>query len=291
MKKILITGAGSYVGTCTQQYLNQWPEHYQVDTQDMLGDSWRESSFRGYDVVFHVAAIVHQPGSKDDPAQAELYDRVNHRMAVDVARKAKDEGVNHFIFMSSESVYGVKAAVGKTVTITAQTPLQPKDNYGISKKKAEEGMLLLADERFSLSVLRPPMIYGKGCKGNYQTMAKLARKLPIFPKVENRRSMLYVGNFTRFLKLVIDEKMTGILCPQDAEYVNTSDMVSQIAHANGKGILLIGGFTWALKLLGHITGMVDKAFGSLCYDFALSADPERYCDYTLQEAITATEQK
>ena len=289
MKKILITGAGSYVGICTERHLMQWPEAYQVDTLDMIGDGWKEYDFRGYDVVFHVAAIVHQPGSKDDPAQAELYDRVNHRLAVETAEKAKAAGVRQFVFMSSESVYGVHAAVGKTVMITENTPLEPRDNYGISKKKAEEGLRRLEDINFLVAILRPPMIYGKGCKGNYQTMAKLAKKLPVFPKVDNRRSMLYVEHFVRFLRLVIDQEKHGVFCPQDAQYINTSDMVNCIAHANGRGILLIGGFTWALKLLRHVTGAADKAFGSLCYDMALSEDPESYCCCSLAEAIAATE--
>ena len=143
MKRILITGAGSYVGGSVQAHLLQWPQQYFVQTLDMIGDGWREVSFSGFDVVFHVAAIVHQPKSKDDPAQAELYDRVNHRLAVEVAQKANAEGVGQFVFMSSESVYGLSAAVGSTVVITKDTPLNPTDNYGISKKKAEVQLLLV----------------------------------------------------------------------------------------------------------------------------------------------------
>jgi len=291
MKKILITGAGSYVGTSVEKHLLQWPDRYSVDTLDMIGDDWREASFRGYDAVFHVAAIVHQSKTKDDPAQMALYDRVNHRLAVEVGQKAKAEGVKQFLFMSSESVYGVSAAVGKTVVITADTPLNPMDNYGISKKRAEEGLAALADESFRLVILRPPMIYGKDCRGNYQTLAKLARKLPAFPWVDNRRSMLYVENFAEFLRLVVDREDSGIFCPQDEEYVNTSEMVALIARANGKRIALVRGFTWALKGMRHVTGLADKAFGSLCYDKALSAYPENYWIRNLGEAVAASEEK
>lgn len=291
MKKILITGAGSYVGEQVKAHLLQWPDGYQVETLNMMEDFWREKDFSGFDAVFHVAAIVHQAKSKDDPAQAELYDRVNHRLAVEVAEKAKNAGVRQFVFMSSESVYGVSAAVGSKVVITKDTPLSPTDNYGISKKKAEEGLQKLCSDAFRVAVLRPPMIYGKGCKGNYQTMAKLARKLPCFPWVENQRSMIYIENFAEFVRLVIDNADSGIFCPQDEEYINTSDMVSLIAHANGKNIIMVKGFTWSLKLLRHVTGLADKAFGSLCYDKALSAYPQNYCIKTLPEAIMATEMK
>ena len=209
---------------------------------------------------------------------------------METARKAKAEGVRQFLFLSSASVYGLDAPVGKMRKITRDTPLTPKDNYGISKKHAEEGLQKLHDGQFLVAIVRPPMIYGKGCKGNYQTMAKLARKLPFFPKVDNQRSMLYIGNLAEFLRLLIDDEAAGIFCPQNNEYVNTSDMVNCIAHANGRGIVLVGGFTWALKLLRSVTGIVDKAFGSLCYDFELSRYSRDYCVKDFQESILETEQ-
>ena len=290
MKKILITGANSYVGISVEKHLQQWPEQYRLDTVDMIGDGWKEHSFQGYDAVLHVAGLVHQPQTKNDPVQAEAYDRINHQLAVETAQKAKAEGVRQFLFMSSASVYGLDAPVGKVIMITKETPLNPRDNYGISKKKAEESLRKLQDGRFKVAILRPPMIYGKGRKGNYQTMAKLARKLPVFPKVRNQRSMLYMENLAEFIRLLIDDEAEGIFCPQNNEYVNTSDMVNLIAHANGKGIMLIGGFTWALKLLRCATGIVDKAFGSLCYDFELSNYTKEYCVKDLQESILETEQ-
>lgn len=290
MKKILITGANSYIGVSVERYLHRWSEHYSVDTVDMVDGSWKEKPFHGYDAVLHVAGLVHQPQTKNDPVQAEAYDRINHQLAVETAQKAKAEGVRQFLFMSSASVYGLDAPVGKVIMITKETPLNPRDNYGISKKHAEESLRKLQDDQFRIAILRPPMIYGKGCKGNYQTMAKLARKLPVFPKVRNQRSMLYMENLAEFIRLLIDDEAEGIFCPQNNEYVNTSDMVNLIAHANGKGIMLIGGFTWALKLLRCATGIVDKAFGSLCYDFELSNYTKEYCVKDLQESILETEQ-
>jgi len=289
MKKLLITGAGSYIGGFVEDYLKKWPEAYRVDTVDMIGDDWKAHSFRSYDAVLHVAGLVHQPKTKDDPTQADLYDRVNHRLAVETARKAKAEGVKQFLFMSSASVYGLSAPVGKVVMITKDTPLQPVDNYGISKAKAEEGLRALQEERFKLAILRPPMIYGKGCKGNYQTMAKLARKLPCFPWVDNRRSMLYMENLAEFIRLLIDDEAEGIFCPQNNEYVNTSDMVGLIAQANGKHIFMVRGFGWAIRMLRPLTGIVDKAFGSLCYDFELSSYRRDYCVKNLRESILETE--
>lgn len=289
MKHILITGANSYVGISVENHLNRWPERYRVDTVDMIGDGWREQSFRGYDAVFHVAGIVHQEKAKNDPEQAALYERVNTRLAIETAQKARDEGVKQFLFMSSASVYGLTAPVGKTVLITKDTPLLPTDNYGSSKLRAEEGLGQLANDRFRLAILRPPMIYGRGCKGNYQTLAKLAKKLPVFPLVDNQRSMLYIENLAEFVRLLIDDEAEGVFCPQNREYVNTSDLVNRIAHANGRDILLVKGFTWALKLLSPVTDLADKAFGSLCYDFSLSGYPQNYCLKDLSESVMETE--
>ena len=289
MKHILITGAGSYIGTYVENYLNQWPEAYQVDTIDMIDGSWKKSSFRGYDAVYHVAGIVHREKAKNDPTQTALYSSVNTHLAIETAQKAKDDGVKQFLFMSTASVYGLTASVGQVVTITKDTPLRPVDNYGISKAKAEEGLQALSGDGFKLAILRPPMVYGKGCRGNYVTLAKLAKKLPVFPYVNNQRSMLYMENLAEFVRLLIEDEAEGIFCPQNREYVNTSDMVRSIAKANGRHILVLHGVSWMLKLLRPLTDKVDKAFGSLCYDFDLSAYPKDYCKKNLEDSIRETE--
>lgn len=289
MKRILITGAGSYIGTYVENYLNQWPEDYQVDTIDMIDGSWKKRSFRGYDAVYHVAGIVHREKAKNDPTQTALYSSVNTHLAIETAKKAKADGVKQFLFMSSASVYGLTASVGQVVTITKDTPLEPVDNYGISKAKAEEGLQTLAGEGFKLAILRPPMVYGKGCRGNYVTLAKLAKKLPVFPYVNNRRSMLYMENLAEFVRLLIEDEAEGVFCPQNREYVNTSEMVRSIAKANGRHILILHGVGWMLKLLRPLTEKVDKAFGSLCYDFALSDYPKDYCRKNLEDSIRETE--
>lgn len=289
MKHILITGANSYVGDSVAQYLRQWPEDYHVETLDMIGDGWHQADFSGYDAVLHVAGIVHNAKTKDDPDCQDLYERVNTCLAIETAQKAKKEGVKQFLFMSTAGVYGTSGSLSAPVTITKDTPLAPADNYGISKAKAEEGILPLSDGSFKVAILRPPMIYGKGCKGNYVTLAKLAKKMPIFPYVKNQRSMLYIENFAEFVRLMVENEEEGIFCPQNNEYTNTSEMVRLIAQCSGKKILLIKGVTWALKLMRHATGLVDKAFGSLCYDWELSRYKQDYCVKNLEQSVRETE--
>ena len=276
MKKILITGKGSYLGNSLKAYLEAFGDCYQVDCLSLRSGDWMEQSFRGYDAVYHTAAIVHQPRSKDAPGELARYRAVNCDLAVDAAKKAKAEGVRQFVFLSTMAVYGLTAAFGKTVTITAQTPTVPTDNYGLSKLEAERALLALEGPDFRVAILRPPMIYGKDCKGNFRSLVSFARRLPFFPKVPNQRSMLYVGSLNRLVQQIIDREDRGIFCPQDPEYVNTSAMVQAIAAAQGKHLVLVPGFSWAFHLLRHLTGAVDKAFGSLVYDKSLSELEEDY---------------
>lgn len=210
MKKILITGANSYIGTSFENYLKQWPDKYQVDTIDMIDGSWREKSFSGYDTVFHVSGIAHSDYGKIPEDKKALYYKVNTELTVETAKKAKADGVKQFIFMSSAIVYGDSAPIGKRKVITEETIPQPSNFYGDSKLQAEKGILPLQSNDFNVVIIRSPMIYGKGCKGNYQTLVKLALKLPIFPYVENERSMLYIGNLCEFVRLMIENNEHGV---------------------------------------------------------------------------------
>ena len=290
MKKILITGAGSYIGCSFETYLQaHYPAEYTVDTVDMLDGSWRERSFAGYDAVFHVAGIAHSDNGKISAEKAKLYYAVNTDLTVETAQKAKADGVGQFVFMSSAIVYGESAPIGKTKHITRETPTSPANCYGDSKVQAENGILPLQAEGFNVVVLRPPMIYGKGSRGNYPVLAKLARKLPIFPYVKNQRSMLYVENLCEFVRLMIENGERGIFWPQNAEYSNTSEMVRAIAAAHGKKVRLLKGTTPALRLLSPFTGLVNKAFGSLTYDMGMSEYKEAYRTVNFADSIAKTE--
>lgn len=291
MKKILITGANSYIGTSFENYISQFPDAYQTETVDMIDGTWREKSFAGYDAVFHVAGIAHSDTGKVSEERKAFYYKINTDLAVETARKAKADGVKQFIFMSSAIVYGDSAPIGRNKIITPDTPLSPANFYGDSKVQAEKGVLPLNDEHFKVVILRPPMIYGPGSKGNYPVLAKLAKKLPVFPVVENQRSMLYIGNLVEFVRLMVENGEQGIFWPQNREYSNTTELVRLIAQANEKKVVMIQGFTWALKLLRHFTGLVDKAFGSLCYQQSMSEYPQNYRKFDLEESIRITEEQ
>lgn len=292
MKKILITGENSYIGTSFEKYVKEnYSNDYVVDTVDMIDGSWREKSFSGYDSVFHVAGIAHSDNGKISAEKEKLYRSVNTDLTVETAKKSKADGVKQFIFMSSAIVYGDSAPIGKSKIITKDTPVSPANCYGDSKVQAENGIRPLNDEKFNVVILRPPMIYGKGSKGNYPLLAKIAMKTPVFPKVENKRSMLYIENLCEFVRLMIENEEQGTFWPQNTEYSNTSELVKLIAEVHGKKVRLVKGFEWALKIMSCVTGLVNKAFGSLSYDMGISGYKSDYRTSTLIDSIKKTETK
>lgn len=258
MKKILITGANSYVGTSFEKWLSQWPDKYHVDTIDMIDGSWRKKSFAGYDAVFHVAGIAHRKETKQN---AHLYYEVNRDLAIETAKKAKADGVRQFIFMSSMSVYGME-----TGCISKNTATNPKSHYGKSKLEAEQGIKLIADKTFNVVILRPPMIYGNECVGNYQRLRTFVLRYRVFPDVVNKRSMLYINNLCVYIRKCIESIDLSIqywiLMPQDPDYMCTRNMAIKIAECNHIQLRILP----FLKFICVMNvGVIKKVFGNLYY--------------------------
>ena len=297
MKKILITGANSYIGTSFEAWAKKrYPGEFEIDTVDMVDESWREKSFAGYDAVFHVAGIAHADVGHVSEERKAFYYKINRDLAIETARKAKEDGVSQFVFMSSMIVYGESAGLGKKKVITKDTKPHPANFYGDSKWQADKGVRKLADDSFHVAVLRPPMIYGKGSKGNYPLLAKMAKKLPVFPDIQNERSMLYIGNLCEFLCLLMQSGEGEIYFPQNAEYVRTSEMVRLIAKTAGHKIWitkLLNPAVWlAGKIPGKVSGMVNKAFGNMAYEMGMSKHFQNtYQLLTLEKTIAMSEGK
>ena len=280
MIRVLITGAGSYIGTHIAAHLSQYPDRFQVEELD-IQEGLHPQAFSGVDTVIHVAGIAHR---KETPESELEYLAVNGLLPVETARMAKNAGVKHFIFFSSMSVYGMT-----TGRITADTKPSPNTFYGQSKQAAENGLRHVADENFRIAVLRPPMIYGRGCKGNYPRLAALAKKSPLFPRVKNERSMLYIGTLCAFMEKLIESGKGGLYFPQNREYVNTTEMVKRIAACHGRKLLSIPGFDWLLRLLEKRVSVVGKVFGTLTYDLAMSTEFAHENEMPFAQTIRETE--
>lgn len=288
MKRILITGKDSYIGVSFERYAaGRHPGEFQTDTLDMKGGLWRKKDFSGYDAVFHVAGIAHADvGGVTEEGRQKYYD-VNTRLALDAAAKAKAEGVAQFVFMSSMIVYGAQERV------TMDTAPAPENFYGDSKWQADAGVRELADEGFQVAVLRPPMVYGPGSKGNYPKLAKMAKRLPVFPRVNNRRSMLYIENLCEFLCRIMAEGRGGVFFPQNREPVSTGWLVKEIAKSAGHKIwvtpLLAPGVALGKHVPGKLGNLCRKAFGSSYYEAGMGEMEWDYQVADWKESVRRTE--
>lgn len=287
-KKVLIAGADSYIGESLEEYCRQYYPNIECMSIDMTDEKWRTFNFSGFDTVFHVAGIAHADVRRTSKSEQEKYYSVNTYLANECAQKSKEQGVKQFIFMSSMLIYGDREFVDE------YTLPKPDNFYSDSKWQADKGVRKLDDESFHVAVLRAPMIYGKGSKGNYPILSKLAKNIPIFPQIDNCRSMLYIENFCEFISLLILSGEGGIYFPQNKEYSNTSSIVKMIGKATGHKV-------WLSKMLSPIVEMlrimpgdihipVDKAFGSNIYDQRLSQyEGLNYHLVSLEESIRRTE--
>lgn len=295
MKKILITGAGSYIGNSLKQYFDLYQaEHKErrwlLDSISLRDGAWEQASFAEYDTILHMAGIAHADIGRVSEEGRDMYYRVNRDLAVKAAKKAQTEGVKQFVYMSSVIVYGDSAPVGGRKHITADTEPSPANFYGDSKYQAERELQKLQTAGFQVAIIRAPMIYGKGSRGNFPMLLKLAKKTPVFPKIQNQRSMLYVENLAEFIRLLAEAGIGGVFYPQNAEYVSTAEMVRLIGETLGRRVRLCGFLNppvrLAAKMPGKIGGLAGKAFGSLTIDRELSSrEITGYQIYSLEESI------
>lgn len=260
MNKILIAGANSYIGKNFMDYANSLGS-YEVQAISVRDDSWKSQDWSGYDVVYDVAGIAH---IKETDENRHLYYEVNRDLAVALAKKAKAEEVGQFIYLSSMSVFGMVEG-----HITKDTPTHPVNAYGKSKLEAERQIMAMSSANFVVTIVRPPMVYGEGCKGNYQTLKKFALKFKSFPDVYNQRSMISIENMSRAVIDMIEHPKTSVLHPQDPEYVRTSDMVRQITEAAGYIFHRIVPGRSLIRLMVKRSTIFKKVFGSLTYDYRI----------------------
>lgn len=285
MKRILITGATSWIGSEVAAHLAAFPGMYGAERVSLRGEGWKERSWEGFDSVLHLAAVVHEGEKAGD--MGGLYDEVNVELTRQAALKAKSEGVPHFCFLSSFSVYG--AEEGGVEEVGADTETKPSTLYGKSKLAAERAIEPLAGDGFAIAVVRAPLVYGPRCeKGNFPRLAKLARVSPIFPDVDNRRSMLYSRSLAELVRLLAEDVRGGLFLPQDAEHVSTSEMVRLLAEAQGRRIHLSRTLGAAVGPLARTSPTFGKLFGNARYALEASECGLDYRVATLEEAVRAS---
>ena len=247
---VLITGKHSYVGNHVGTYLSD--ASINVKYVSLRGKDWETFDFSQYDAIFHVAGIAHVPIKKTNES---LYEDVNHQLTAQLAKKAKSEGIKHFIFMSSIMVYGAQPMIDDT------SRPQPNNAYGVSKWDAEKALKKFESQSFKVSIIRAPMIYGANAEGNFIRLYKLGLKWPIWPYYDNKRSMLYIDNLSMFIKHVIESQASGVFHPQNSAPTDTLSLIKLIRKKHGKKTWVIKGFSPIIKGLKKVSQSVNKMFG------------------------------
>ena len=240
MRKVLIAGQHSFIGTAVERRLAAFPDRYAATSLDMHGEDWRLFDLSPFDCVVHVAGIAHV---SPEPEMRPLYESVNRDLAVACARRAREMGVKQFIYLSSAIVFGEAGPAGEARQITPETSPSPANAYGRSKLEAEHGLRALEDGRFRVAILRPMMVFGKGCKGNYNALSALARRAPLFPDFPNRRGVVYIDDLAELIRRLIDEGAGGVYHPQTF-LVSTADIARAVARAHGTCSLPASSIRW-----------------------------------------------
>lgn len=282
MKNILITGANSYIGTNVEKWLLKEPDKYNIETLDMKDPNWINFDFSKFDVVFHVAGIAHV---SNDKKLDDLYYKVNRDLAIETANKAKKEKVSQFIFMSSMIIYGKDNKIGDFRPIDKEN-YRPINAYGKSKLEADLAIQSLSDNNFITSVIRTPVVYGPGAKGNFPRLQKLALKLPLLPKIDNKRSMIYIDNLSNFIKYLIEEGKNGVFYPQNSEYVSTYEVMKLTRLAHNKKVRSTKMFNWIIKILAIFIPTFNKIYGDKYYE--LKGDENNYQVISLEKSISGS---
>lgn len=259
MIRILIIGAGSFIGT---NYI-KYSRNKQISEVSLKEKKPEEIDFRGYDVVLHLAAIVHQ--SKKISEQE--YNRVNRDMCLDVAKNAKRAGVKQFVFLSTLKVYGKEDP--STVLRNEDSECHPDDFYGKSKYEAEVALKGLSDSNFIVSIIRTPLVYGEGVRANMMSLIRLVDSCPILPLggIKNKRNFTFSENLVGFIDRIIEKQAQGVFIAMDSESLSTTGLVNCISESLGKKVYLFR----APGLLLNISRVFlptnyDRLFGSMEFE-------------------------
>lgn len=291
-KTVLVSGANGFVGSqlCTELFRQGHPVRAAVRSAPMqieaietvsVGEisgatDWTDA-LHGINVVIHLAARAHvMKNNAADPLDA--FRKVNVEGAWNLARQASDAGVQRFIFISSIKVNGEATFLGQAYTADDQP--MPADPYGISKLEAEKALRQLADETgMEVVIIRPPLIYGPGVKGNFHSMMSWLRKgipLPL-GAIHNKRSFVALDNLIDLIITCIDHPAAAsqIFLAGDGEDLSTTELLQRLGSALGKPAKLLPMPVWALKsgaiLLGK-RAMAQRLCNSLQTDISKACD-------------------
>jgi nucleoside-diphosphate-sugar epimerase len=219
---IIITGISGFVGSALEKKLSK----DSFLNLNLRNDDWKMENFNNAQSFIHLAGKAHDiknPNSDD-------YYKINLNLTKQLVDKAIKDGIQQFIYISTTKVYGDDV----NTIIDENTPCLPNDDYGNSKYLAEQYLLSKKNE-IRIAIIRPPLIYGPGVKGNVQKLIQLSqKKFPIpLGNINNKRSILYVENLIDFIICIYNQKAEGIFLITDGNPVSTSELIKNINLAVG----------------------------------------------------------
>lgn len=308
--KILVTGATGFVGRALcvaliRQGFNVLAAVREAASIEgclavVVGDinsttNWA-TALPSVDVVVHLAARAHIMNDLARDPLAE-FRKVNVDGTLNLAHQAAQEGIRRFVFISSIGVNGLFTFNGDS--FNERDLPNPHNAYAISKWEAEQGLHQIAQKTgLEVVIVRPPLIYGAGAKGNLAQMVSIVtRGVPLpFSSVNNKRSLIYVGNLVDALLLCATHPAAAgqTYLVSDDEEVSTPDLLRKLALAIGKKPRLFSFPADLLRLAGLLTGkseQVSRLLGSLRIDSGkirseLGWEPP----FSLEDGIKATVQ-
>lgn len=192
--RIIITGKNGYLSKKLYYFLTNL--NHTVELISVRDDKWKIIDFSGYECFIHCAGYVHKKETKKNRVK---FFEINTNLTIEIAKKAKNDGLKHFIFISSMAIFG-----GLRGAISKETNPKPRNAYGLSKLKAEIGLSELLTNHFKVSVLRPPVIYSNDSPGNIRFLLKVLQFFPFFPTIKNKKSFISIDNLLYYINEVIN---------------------------------------------------------------------------------------
>ncbi len=262
-KTVMVTGASGFVGS---NFIEKYKDEFNIIPVCLIEKTPEELNYEGVDCILHLAALVHQMKG----APEEKYFEVNTELTRRLAVEAKKNGVKHFVFYSTVKVYGYDGDLYKhDIILTTESECKPNDPYGRSKYEAEKVLEKLRDEGFGVSIIRPPMIYGPGVKGNMINLIKLVRFCPVLPfdYSNNRRSIVCIENLLSVTDRVIKNFEEGIFIPQDEKAISIKELAEVITESLGKKRIFINYPKFIYSLLCRLKpNVMIRLYGSLQFE-------------------------
>jgi nucleoside-diphosphate-sugar epimerase len=256
--KIAVTGTTGFVGN---RYMRVPYKDYEKIPLNLRSETPDQMELQGVNTIVHIAGKAHEM----QPIPEGIYFKVNYDLTKALADKAKAAGVSHFIYISSTKVYGDEI----NGVVNEDSECFPVDAYGKSKRMSEEYLLSMQSPEFTVSIVRPPLVYGPGVKGNMIRLLELAEKnIPLpFGNTKNARSMVYLDNLIALINHIIEKKSPGIFVGGDASPLATDQLICYMRKSMGKKAGLVTIPDFFRNILKKIKpGMYIRLFGSFEVD-------------------------